>query len=49
MIEFLLILVFVSLGAIAVLVFKSNWIGRPKKTRYVCDLCGDHHCECTAE
>jgi len=49
MLELLLIMVCVSVSAIALWILRINWAGRKKQTRYVCNLCGERHCDCTIE
>ena len=47
--ESLILITFVSLTVIAMFLLKYRWAKPKNNNIYVCDLCGERHCECTRE
>lgn len=47
--ESLILISFVSLTVIGMFLLKYRWPKPKNNTIYVCDLCGERHCECTRE
>jgi len=47
--ESLILITFVSLTVIAIFLLKYRSPKPKNNTIYVCDLCGERHCECTRE